>query len=228
MASTVYATKLKKFFDRIGTTAAAYAAKHPIGKRIGYGKMKDEIGKILPEYSSFAASAITDTQITLTWSGVSGASSHLLQKCNSIHFRPSASVSSVYTGSSLTADATSLTPATKYFFKVSSSATNKVGSSKIISATTLANIAAPATFVASAVTSTSMTLTWAAVPTATGYIVERATNAGFTAGLTTQYTGALLTTNVTGLTTATTYYFRVRATLAGSYGTYRTVSQLTS
>lgn len=65
------------------------------------------------------------------------------------------------------------------------------------------------------ITSSSVVLNWTAVDAATGYIVERATNAGFTAGLTTVYTGASLTATATGLTTATAYYFRVRATANG-------------
>lgn len=68
--------------------------------------------------------------------------------------------------------------------------------------------------VASGVTSSNITVTWGAVPGATGYILERATNAAFSTGLTAVYTGPLLTFANTGLTTATTYYYRVRATYA--------------
>ena len=77
------------------------------------------------------------------------------------------------------------------------------------------NLASPATLAATSITATTLTLTWAAVTSATGYIVERATNAGFTTGLVTRYTGALLTFNETGLTASTQYHYRVRATATG-------------
>ncbi|MEO6305752.1 MAG: hypothetical protein ABIP51_21555 [Bacteroidia bacterium] len=223
----LYATKLKQLFDRIGTTAAVYLAKHPAGKRNGKGKMKTEGLSILPEYSSFVASAITETQITLTWSGITGASSHTLIQSTDSHFKTN--LATVYTGASLTANATGLTAGKRYYFKVTSGGTGKAGSLATISSTTLGTLAAPATFVASSVLATSLTLTWAAVTGATGYVVERATNVGFSAGLTTVYTGALLTTSSTGLTTATQYFYRVKATAAGHTGvTYATLNVTTA
>lgn len=53
---------------------------------------------------------------------------------------------------------------------------------------------------------------WAAITNATGYILQRATNSTFTTGLTTVYTGALLTFTDTGLTANTLYYYRLQAT----------------
>lgn len=59
---------------------------------------------------------------------------------------------------------------------------------------------------------TQITLDWTGITNAAGYIVERATNAGFTTGLTsTTIYGNTPTLVVTGLTTATAYYFRVTA-----------------
>lgn len=224
MASIVYATKLKKLFQRMGTTAAAYAVKHGIGHRLGYGKMKNEIVKILPEYSSFAASATTPTQTTLTWSGITGSSAHTLKKSTNYDM---SSPSTVYTGALLTSNATGLTAGTTYYFQVTASGTDKVSSSSsIIKVST--QLAAPGSFTASAVTATTMTLTWNAVTGASGYLVERATNAGFSTGLTTVYTGTALTTPVTGLTTGTTYYFRVKATSTNFTGAYSTLTQATS
>lgn len=54
--------------------------------------------------------------------------------------------------------------------------------------------------------------TWTAVTNATNYVVDRATNAGFTTGVTLGvYSGPLLVFNDSGLTGGTTYYYRVRA-----------------
>ncbi len=65
-----------------------------------------------------------------------------------------------------------------------------------------------------------MDLEWSAG--ADSYVVERATDSGFTIGLTTIYSGASTTFQDTGLASGTTYYYRVRATLdavTSDYGT---------
>ncbi len=51
---------------------------------------------------------------------------------------------------------------------------------------------------------------------ADSYVVERATDSGFTTGLTTIYTGSLDEYQDTGLSTGTTYYYRVTATVSGT------------
>lgn len=54
--------------------------------------------------------------------------------------------------------------------------------------------------------------TWTAVTNATNYIVDRATNTGFTAGVALGvYSGPLLVFNDSGLTGGSTYYYRIRA-----------------
>jgi FtsP/CotA-like multicopper oxidase with cupredoxin domain len=62
--------------------------------------------------------------------------------------------------------------------------------------------------------SRSVVLTWPPVTTnVTGYVVQRATNAGFTSGLvsTNVVPGTTTTLTVTGLSRNTNYYFRIRA-----------------
>jgi hypothetical protein len=77
-------------------------------------------------------------------------------------------------------------------------------------ATATFQLAAPANFRANAVARTTLVLTWTAVPNATNYLIQRATNAAFTTGLvTTPATGASLP--VSGLTPGATYYFRIQA-----------------
>jgi len=58
---------------------------------------------------------------------------------------------------------------------------------------------------------TKVTCDWPDVVNATGYIIERATNVGFTTGVV-AFTSTASVFQVTGLTTATQYWFRVRAT----------------
>lgn len=63
------------------------------------------------------------------------------------------------------------------------------------------------------ISATQINLDWTDVPGATGYVVDRATNVGFTTGVALAiYTGATSAFNNTGLTTATHYWYRVRAT----------------
>lgn len=74
----------------------------------------------------------------------------------------------------------------------------------------------PTNFTATAVSQTQINLAWDAVASATGYVVDRATNSSFTTGLVSGiYSGSGTSHNATGLTAGTTYYFRVRATAAG-------------
>jgi len=80
--------------------------------------------------------------------------------------------------------------------------------------TALATLGAP-TLTNGTIAATTVVLNWAAIDGADGYIIEKATNVGFTTGVATIYTGALLTTTATGLTTATNYWFRARATGTG-------------
>lgn len=71
---------------------------------------------------------------------------------------------------------------------------------------------APATFTMDTLKDTTVVLNWASVTDATGYIVQRATNKGFTSNKTDVYTGNLLTFTDTGLTPSKNYYYRVFAT----------------
>lgn len=89
-------------------------------------------------------------------------------------------------------------------------------------------VAAP-TF--SSVTSTGMTVNCPALAgQVAGYQIDRATNSGFTTGLTQTSISGTNTSAITGLTTATTYYYRIRAVLTdGSVGlNSATASQITS
>ena len=58
----------------------------------------------------------------------------------------------------------------------------------------------------------TLALSWGAITNANAYILDRATNSGFTAGVTLGvYNGPLLVFNDSGLTAATVYYYRLRA-----------------
>lgn len=62
---------------------------------------------------------------------------------------------------------------------------------------------------------TEMQIDWSAITNADNYVIERATDSGFTTNLTEIYNGALLTYTNTGLTNGTTYYFRGKSQGSG-------------
>jgi len=72
---------------------------------------------------------------------------------------------------------------------------------------------------------TTATITWTAVPNATNYTLQRATNSNFTANLVeTPQSGA--SSSVVGLSYNTSYYFRVKANTASSVGTWSNTSSI--
>lgn len=80
----------------------------------------------------------------------------------------------------------------------------------------ITQLSTPTNFTATPASTTQINLAWDAVANATSYVIDRATNSGFTTGLVSGiYSGSGTSFNVTGLTAATTYYFRVRAIAAG-------------
>lgn len=84
--------------------------------------------------------------------------------------------------------------------------------------------------------STEIYLYWVSVPNATGYILQRASNAAFTTGLVNiyswaayTYTGAAMYHEDTSALPATTYYYRIKTTATGFTDSfYGTVSATTT
>jgi len=78
-------------------------------------------------------------------------------------------------------------------------------------------IGTPASITVPASSSTgNYTVSWGASST-TGvtYVLQEATNASFSSGLRTAYSGAATSASITGRSSGTTYYYRVKATKAG-------------
>ena len=91
-------------------------------------------------------------------------------------------------------------------------------------------LAAPGSFTATPASSSQINLSWNTVPNATTYIVDRATNSGFTTGVTTGiYSGSGTSYNDTGRSASTQYFYRIRATAAGYVDSnYSTANATTS
>ncbi|TGE22821.1 phage tail protein [Hymenobacter metallicola] len=80
-------------------------------------------------------------------------------------------------------------------------------------------LAAPANFQATPTSALAVSVAWSApagAPAGTTYVIQRATNSGFTAGLVTIYTGPNTSVNNTsGLTASTQYFYRGKAQATG-------------
>ncbi|GHV80194.1 hypothetical protein AGMMS49944_19850 [Spirochaetia bacterium] len=176
-----------------------------------------------------SAAAASSSGITVSWSIVSGAVSYKIYRSNS----SSEIFTIVGTSDTTSYSDTGLTANTTYYYTVS--ANNSVGESaqsSFVSATT--NVAPPPTptgVYASAVSSSSsgITVSWGAVTTAAGYRIYRSTESGSYTQVgtvshpTTSYTD-------TGLSSNTTYYYKVSAYNSGGESTqssYKSAATLT-
>jgi fibronectin type 3 domain-containing protein len=172
--------------------------------------------------------APADAKVTLSWNAAAGAASYKV-------YRGTASgaetlVQSGVAGTTYTD--TGVTNGTTYYYKVS--AVNAAGESPLsaeVSATPqVAAPAAPSNLSATPASTSQINLTWTDnSANETGFVVERATNSTFSAGLTTVSLGTNVTSySATGLTAGTTYWFRVRATnAAGASANSNVVSATT-
>lgn len=194
-----------QYYYRVSCVASGYVGEYAYFSGVTIFKF---------DTSELTVSSIGEAVLTLTWDGVTNATGYVVEKATVSNFSVK---TTIYTGALLTYAVTGLSPLTLYYFRVYPTGDgHNVKVYATASATTKALLAAPGSFVSSAITSSGATLTWGTVTNATGYVVERATNVGFTTGLTTVYTGSALTTPVTGLSAATQYYFRVHPTATGS------------
>ncbi|HJZ91222.1 MAG TPA: glycoside hydrolase family 44 protein, partial [Gemmataceae bacterium] len=169
-----------------------------------------------------------DAKVTLTWNTVTGATSYNV-------YRGTASGSETLVKSGLTgatyADA-GLTNGTTYFYKVTAvNAAGEGAQSAEVSATPqVAAPTAPTNLTAAAVSTSQIDLTWVDNSgNETGFAVDRATDSGFTVGLTTVTLGVNATSySATGLAASTTYWFRVRAANAGGPSANSNVANATT
>jgi len=153
------------------------------------------------------ATAVSGTQVNLSWNSVSGASGYLVDVWLNGSWMQLGSVGSGATGCSVTG----LSPGTTYYFDVG--AYNAAGTSwaNYRSVTTIASLAPPAapSFKATAASSTQINVSWNSVSGASGYLVDEWINGAWSqVG---SYGSGATGCSVTGLSANTTYYFDVAA-----------------
>ncbi len=156
-----------------------------------------------PLSASLADRTLTDTSVKLTWPAVTNATNYILYQ-NSVALP-------VYNAANgglptFTALITGLAGGTNYVYTVAYQNAGGISQqSTSFSVTTLPTTQAVPP-IASAVTSTSATLSWAGIAGATNYTVYE--------GATVVYTGAALSTAVTGLLAGTTHQYTMTYTTA--------------
>jgi fibronectin type 3 domain-containing protein len=175
--------------------------------------------------SGLNASAVSDTQITLTWTAGLGDSGFVVQRSSDC-----VNWSAVANTATTTFTDSGLLGSTTYYYQVYATG-NGLNSlaSNVASATTAAPPidppAAPAGLVASADSDTQITLTWTAGQGDLGFVVQRSTDS-------VNWLSVANTASTTfadsGLSASTTYYYRLYATANAASSAYTDTASATT
>lgn len=161
---------------------------------------------------TLTATVISSTQIDLSWTNVANEDA---SPGYTIERSPNGSSWSALTTKAAnvtTHSDTGLTAGTHYYYRVKAEGSGRYSDSGWGTDDDTTTIPSVAGFAVSSISGTTVNLSWTAFSGAHHYKVERATDSGFTTGLTTvsdSVTGTTLAD--TGLTVNTTYYYRITA-----------------
>ena len=175
--------------------------------------------------SNFEATVASTTQIDLDWDDISGVEDYLVQHCKVTSTEDCVGAETVWTDYSPNPTTsqlsyTGLTTTTTYKFRARGEASYESKDyygrwADVATATTRSQLGKVAISSVAAASSTSLKVVWGSITGATGYIVEHKTGRNIWTK-TTITSGATTTTTITGLTAATEYSVRVRATSTSS------------
>jgi phosphodiesterase/alkaline phosphatase D-like protein len=177
-----------------------------------------------------AASNFTCTSFNANWGASAGAPTHyLLDVSTDVTFGSFVTgFSSKNVGLVTTYNVTGLSSGVTYYYRVraANACATSANSNTIVEATDEPN--APATAAASNFTCTSFNANWGASAGApTHYLLDVSTSssfANFVTGFSSKNVGLVTTYNVTGLTSGSTYYYRVRAANACATSGYSNIA----
>lgn len=215
----------------LGTT---YYIRYRAVNAIGGGAWSDTVSVTTYDVPSAPGTPTLGTETTtgvpLSWSvptdnGGLAITGYQVQRATNSGFTTGLATSDI-TGTSATIGP--LSSGTNYWFRVR--AKNDAGYGAYSGVRSTATVpTAPTALNDTSETPTTFTLNWTA-PTGngiTGYEIQQSTSSGFSSGVTTWTQGATTNRAISGLTPATTYYYRVRAQTAGGYGAYSAVFSIT-
>ena len=154
---------------------------------------------------NFAGTAISTTQVGLSWVPSSGASGYSLYEMES----GQPVLIETYLPSTTSATVSGLTPATTYQFNLVAFNTSAAAATPWISATTGGGVSAPDDLSGAALSSNQIGLSWAASAGANGYRLYEIENAQPI--LINTYSASTTSATVSGLSSVTTYQFNVVA-----------------
>jgi phosphodiesterase/alkaline phosphatase D-like protein len=133
-------------------------------------------------------------------------------------------------GTVISRSVSGLTAGKTYYYRLRTlSSAGTSGNSNVISVATVP--LAPTAKAATSVTTTSFTANWSSVSGATSYrldVSKSSTFSSFVSGYQSLNVGNVTSRNVTGLTTKTTYYYRLRASDSGGTSVNSNVVHVTT
>ena len=160
--------------------------------------------------TNFTGVALSNTQISLSWSAASGATSYRLYQSQN---GQSVLINTLSAGTTSTT-INNLTAATPYAFNLVAVNGNATAATPWIVVTTNGGLIAPTTFTATALSQSSVSLSWSTAPAATGYRLYQSENGQAVAIAT--YAAGTNTATVNGLNAGTTYSFNLVAYNGGA------------
>ncbi|MBP6025188.1 T9SS type A sorting domain-containing protein [Ferruginibacter sp.] len=174
--------------------------------------------------TGLAASAITNTTATVSWTAVANAVSYDVDyQVTGAGTWTNAATATATTSVNLSG----LTQGTAYSWRVRATCAAGSGNYTTSSFTTTAPCGTPTGLVSSAVTSSTATVSWSAVSGATSYAVDYKLNASGTWTSATASTAAT-SVNLSGLTASSLYDWRVSATCASGTSAFGTAQFTTT
>lgn len=167
--------------------------------------------------TAIAATNVQQDQLDANWGAIGGATAYFLDVAIDpafVSYVPG--YINLNVGLVTTTNVTGLTCGTTYYYRVrAGTACGASANSNTISQATISSPAAPVAALGSALLQTQFTANWVAVPGATTYYLDVATDAAFTSfvpGYSGISTGVVTSYNVSGLACNTLYYYRLRST----------------